>query len=194
MIMRNHFVNKLFWNLIVLFIIFQTLFLIFGYQTTIFWFRKFIHFSVNKVLSLFGSELDDFGETSFMMEWRIISFEEFLHHLAQSYKCLSEVSSLEDLVLLDENLYLGEVYAPTKAATIIFLIFYLTLVFFAAWSEIQGEYPRVMLFMIWFSVWLAIEELGFGLGSTLAFSGFLIALLIRAIMNLIHFVGRRRRG
>ena len=97
-------------------------------------------------------------------------------------------------MLLDENLYLGEVYAPTKAATILFLLFMLTFMFFAAWSEIQGDYPRTMLFLIWLSIWIAIEELGLGLGSTLAFSGFLIALLIRAIMNLILFAVKKRWG
>ena len=84
--LRNPFVNKLFWNTLVFFILCQVSFFIFGYNTTVFWIQTFIYFSANKILALFGSELD-FSEMSPMTEWRIISFEEFLRHLAQSYKC-----------------------------------------------------------------------------------------------------------
>ena len=107
-IMQKMNIKSFFFKALILISFFQILFFYFGYENTIFWTQAFTSFCLNKVLSLFGLRMD-FSETPPLLQWRLITFQEFLRHLEQTYKCLSEVSSLEDLVVLDENLYFGMV-------------------------------------------------------------------------------------
>jgi hypothetical protein len=172
-------------KLLVLAIIFKLLFHFFGYECTMFWLQAFTSFCLNQILSLFGSRLD-FSETPPLLQWELITLEEFLRHLKQTYRCLSEVNSFEDLVTLEKTLDFGMVYAPTKAGTIIILFFIITWVFCMAWSAIQGEYPGVLLVYIFFWLWLSVEELGFGLGCSLVFTAFLVSLLFRGIIYLLY--------